>query len=68
MRGPCLAIATVSGRSRGLHYLVTVVLDQLEHKASVHERQQVVEEERQADVHLLGLLQLLSMTRFESDG
>lgn len=42
-----------------LLYLVTVVFHQLEDKSSVHERQQVVEEEGQADVDFLCLLYLL---------
>lgn len=42
-----------------LLYLVAVVFHQLEDKSSVHERQQVVEEESQTDVDFLCLLYLL---------
>lgn len=39
-----------------LFYLVAIVFHQLEDKSSVHERQQVIEEEGQADVDFLCLL------------
>lgn len=42
-----------------LQYLVAVILHKLKHKASVHQRHQVIQEESQADVNLLCLLQLL---------
>ena len=42
-----------------LFYLVAVVFHQLENKPSVHEGQEVIEEEGQADVDFLRLLYLL---------
>lgn len=48
-------------------YLVAVVFDQLEDKASVHEREQVIQEESQADVDLLCLFQLLQTTTTITD-
>ena len=48
-----------------LLYLVTVVFHQHKDKPSVHERQQVVEEERQADVDFLCLLDLLKQQQIK---
>lgn len=48
-----------------LFYLVAVVFHQLKDKSSVHERQQVVEEERQADVDFLCLLYLLKQQQIK---
>lgn len=45
-----------------LFYLVAIVFHQLEDKSSVHERQQVIEEEGQADVDFLCLLYLLKQS------
>lgn len=42
-----------------LFYLVAVVFHQLKDKSTVHERQQVIEEEGQADVDFLRLLHFL---------
>lgn len=44
-------------------YLVAVVFHQLEDKSSVHERQQVIEEEGQANVDFLCLLYLLKQNQ-----
>lgn len=44
-----------TGRLAWSSHLVAVVLDEVKHKATVHERQKVIEEESQADVDLLRL-------------
>lgn len=48
-----------------LLYLVAVVFHQQKDKSSVHERQQVVEEECQADVDFLCLLDLLKQQQIQ---
>ena len=46
-----------------LFYLVAVVFHQLKDESSIHERQQVVEEEGQADVDFLCLLYFLKQQK-----
>lgn len=50
-----------------LLYHVAVAFHQLKDKSSVHKRQQVVEEEGQADVDFLRLLYLLKQQRSTKD-
>ncbi len=61
-----LSIKIIISKWEELQYLVAVILHQLKHKASVHQRHQVIQEERQADVNLLCLLQLLKVNKHTS--
>lgn len=58
-----LSIKIIISKGEELQYLVAVILHQLKHKASVHQRHQVIQEESQADVNLLCLLQLLKTNK-----
>lgn len=58
-QGHILRNQTDKDRNSDCPCLVAVGFDELEHKAPVHEGHEVVQEEGQTDVHLLGLLRFL---------